>query len=144
MIFFLRARWTKLVLEASFFYNKWLFGSIWTFFISRERLLQQNGDRRKRDPRENCTYHECSWKQDIIWLFASPLSPFDLIRGVSWSPATLSPPFSHLTPYPIGTIFNCLAISWGWPLIWRLWVWQLVLDSNSDHVRFFGSVIGHL
>ncbi len=29
-----------------------------------------------------------------------PLSPFDLIRGFSWSLATLSPPSSHLAPPP--------------------------------------------
>ncbi len=30
-----------------------------------------------------------------------PPSPFDMIRGVSWSPATLSPPpSSHLAPPP--------------------------------------------
>jgi hypothetical protein len=40
-----------------------------------------------------------------------PPPPSDLIRGVSWSLATLSPPSSHLapplTPYPIGIVFNC-------------------------------------
>ncbi len=32
----------------------------------------------------------------------------------------------------------------GWPLFWRLWVWCLNLDSNSDHIPIFGAVIGHL
>ncbi len=42
-----------------------------------------------------------------------------------------------LTPYPILDSCNCFAIFWGWPLIWRLWVWQLIFDSNSEHVCFF-------
>jgi hypothetical protein len=32
----------------------------------------------------------------------------------------------------------------GWPLIQRSWIGQLILDSDSDYLRFFGSVIGHL
>jgi hypothetical protein len=38
-----------------------------------------------------------------MWLFASPPSPFGMIRGVSWSPATLSPPLPTLPP-PLPTL----------------------------------------
>ncbi len=68
-------------------------------FLYRERLLQQNGDRRKRDRREYCTYQGCSWKQHFIWLFASPpLSfwPDKRHQLVSCSP--LSPLFSPCPP----------------------------------------------
>ncbi len=34
-----------------------------------------------------------------------------------------SPPPPLCTPVSSGAIFNSLARSWGWPLIWRLWVW---------------------
>ncbi len=32
----------------------------------------------------------------------------------------------------------------GWPPFRSLWVLQLTLDSNCDHVQIFGAVIGHL
>jgi len=76
-------------------------------FLYRERLLQQNGDRRKRDRREYCTYPKCSWKQDIMWLVASPPLTLWLDNRrqlVSWhhfsSPLLTSPP-PH-TPTPLG------------------------------------------
>ncbi len=49
----------------------------------------------------------------------------------------LSPPF-YLTPPPLYALphLDSLQLPWGWPLIWRSWVWQLILDSNSDHVPF--------
>ncbi len=67
-------------------------------FFYRERLLQQNGDRRKRDRREYCTYHGCSWKQDFICLFASP--PLSFWPDKRRSAGPLPPSISLLLTLP--------------------------------------------
>ncbi len=83
----------------------------------------------------------------VIQLFAPPPPSSwpdkrrHLVSYLTLSPLSPCPP-SH--PNPIEQFCNCSGRSWGWPLIWRLWVWQLKLDRNSDYVRIFGSVIGCL
>ena len=49
-----------------------------------------------------------------------------------------------LTPLPLGQFWGCSGRSRERPLIRRSWVWKLILDSNGDYIRYFGSVIGHL
>jgi hypothetical protein len=73
------------------------------FYIERGFYRRTEIGEREIDRSTDCTYHVCSWKQYIIWLFASPppLSLWlDKSRQVVSSPATLSPPSSHLPPPP--------------------------------------------
>jgi hypothetical protein len=90
--------------------------SVWIylilFFFYLERLPQQNRDRRERDQREYCTLHECSWKQDIIWLFAPPpLSPQPDKRRhiVFYLPFT---PLTPCPPPPLPHSLNTEATGW--------------------------------
>ncbi len=72
-----------------------------------------------------------------------PCAPFHLPAAMFIMPrGTRESPPSH--PYPFGQFWGCSGRSRGQPLIRRSWVWQLILDSNSDLMHFFGVVIGHL
>ncbi len=72
-----------------------------------------------------------------------PPSP-DVITGVAGLRTNPPPPLPTHPPRGLWTDFGNLAQSRGWPPFWRLWVWQLNLDSKSDHIWIFGAVIGHL
>jgi hypothetical protein len=114
------------------------------FFISREASAVEWGYEKEGWKGKLHVYEVQSVTRTCLPLPLSP-SPPRCDKGSSWLACpTSSLPRTPPPPYHLGQTFWNLARSRGWPLIWRLWVWQLILDSNSDQIRIFGSVIGHL
>ncbi len=70
---------------------------------------------------------------------AHPPPPINLRRASQ--PASISAP-PH-TPWGLWPVSGDLGQNRGRPPFRSLWIWQLNLDSNCDHVRIFGAVIGH-
>ncbi len=111
----------------SVFWTWKLFRSTWSFFYI-ERGLHSRTEIGEREI-YGSTVHSIGAVGNRTLFSCLPLPPplHDLIRGAIWSPTSLSPP--PLTPcppshhYPFWTVWGCSGRSWGWPLIWRSWVW---------------------
>ncbi len=112
-------------------------------FLYRKRPLQQNGGRRKRNEKEDCTHVESKQLQG----HPPPPLPLsipsaDAIRG--------SQPMSTPLPHPrtphcrFIAIFSDLGQKRGQPPFRSSKVLQLSLDSYCDYVRVFSAVIGRL
>ena len=121
--------------------TKYMYSSCGTF-LYRKRLLQQNGDMRKRH------LHACKLhlEQGHIYSHLSPPHPplTDAIREAGWLCFLPPPPLPTHSPCWIYVIFSILGQKRGWPLFRCSKVLQLNSDSFCDYVRIWSAVIGHL
>ncbi len=108
-------------------------------FLYRKRPSQQNGERRKRNEKEDYIYVGCN--QLLGHLHPSP--PPRCNNGGSCSRLISGPPHPHTPHGRILTVSGDLGQNRGRPPFKSLKVLQLNLDSNCDYVRIFGAVTGH-
>ncbi len=120
---------------------------LWNFFISREA---STAGRRYMTERwsENYMHMAAFSTRTCLLLPLSSFPPSPSSHSPLSNAITGEPPCAPFLPPPLPprgfwTDFSSLAQIRGWPPFWRLWVWYLNLDSNSDHVRIFSAVSFH-
>jgi hypothetical protein len=117
------------------FWLKVLFRSSWSNFLSREGLTSSQEKERQRDQERKL--REQMWNM-FVYSPSPPTTHLEVIRAVRHAPLLSllpGPPPPHGS-FPIGTVRDLSIGSLWWPLIWRLWVCELILDSDGDPSLF--------